>query len=100
MSTVWSVEPMDSHGQGTSICVFASLVPVLVTTACTDARDATIAAVADSIAADLLRPPPPVSGLAIAVSRGGELVLDRAYGLVDITTGQPLEPSRPTTRGA
>lgn len=86
--------------KSTAGSVFVSLVTALVGAACAERGDSTIAVVADSIAADLLTPPPPVSGLAIAASRGGELVLDRAYGFSDPLAGQLLESSQPQRIGS
>lgn len=49
---------------------------------------ATIAAVADSIAAEVLKGP--VAGVAIGVARNGEIVFHRAYGMADVAGHQSL----------
>lgn len=62
---------------------------------CGESRREIMVAVADSIATELLTSPPPVAGLAIAVNQDGQLLHDRAYGLSDPSTGEPLEASQP-----
>jgi CubicO group peptidase (beta-lactamase class C family) len=49
---------------------------------------ATIAAVADSIAAEVMTMP--VAGVAIGVARGGKVVYRKAHGLSDLEAGTPL----------
>lgn len=74
----------------------AVLAAALVLAAgCAETRRDVVVAVADSIAAELLGSPPPVAGLAIAVSREGQLLHNRAYGSSDPGTGEPLEASQP-----
>lgn len=75
--------------------VLIPFLAALVAAGCADGGNATTEVVADSIAAELLTPPPPVLGLTIAVSRDGDLVFDGAYGLADLATGRPLESSDP-----
>lgn len=72
------------------------LLPLLFgATSCSGTDRMVVSIVADSIATELLSGPPPVAGLAIAVSKGDELLLDRAYGLSDAEAGEPLDRSRP-----
>lgn len=59
-----------------------------------------IAAIADSVAADLLNRPPPVAGVAIAVNRRGSRVFSRAYGSVAPADGEPLLLSDPLRIGS
>lgn len=80
--------------------ICATLSMALMTAGCENRGATTIETVADSSAAELLTPPPPVSGLTIAVSRNGKLMLDRAYGMADPAIGQPLEPSDPQRIGS
>ena len=76
------------------------LTAAFVVAAC-EAREPTVVeAVADSIAAELLAPPPPVSGVAIAVGRDDRVVLDRAYGMADQRTDRPLTSADPLRIGS
>ena len=61
---------------------------------------ATIAAAADSIAAELLEGPPRVAGVAIAVQRRGERIFEGAYGFADVVGQEPLSPSDPLQIGS
>ncbi|MGH7481448.1 MAG: serine hydrolase domain-containing protein [Longimicrobiales bacterium] len=59
---------------------------------------ATIAQVADSIAAEVMDSP--VAGVAVAVARGGDVVFQKAYGLGDVADGEPLSLADPHQIGS
>jgi len=64
------------------------LVPVPALAQGTVATD--IEAVADSIAAEVLKTP--VAGIAVAVAHGGEVIFRKAYGMADVAARMPLTP--------
>lgn len=74
---------------------WAALSLALLVAACGEGEHETVAMVADSIAADLLAGPPAVAGLVIAVGRGDEILLNRAYGVADPDRPTPLSATTP-----
>lgn len=83
---------MRGVGPGGRACLLVGLV---VAASCKGESPGTVSMVADSIAAEILAGPPPVAGVTIAVRRGDDLILDRAYGLADVGAGTAISETRP-----
>ncbi|MGH7577533.1 MAG: serine hydrolase domain-containing protein [Longimicrobiales bacterium] len=77
-----------AFGIGPSAVAALMLLPVMAAAQVQPGDSATIAAVADSIAAEVLKAP--VAGVAIGVARGDDVVFSKAYGLSDVAADAPL----------